>query len=133
MRSSGEMPAAVATRVLMSFSRASRFPRPSLDETDIENDQVVGVMHADERRRVQKAVLRQLEDELEEVVCWHTERVHQGRLDGTGYSGDPGLVVATLDDVDLGERHGVASFHLGPFNAALRWPAQCPARHRCKA
>src|SRR5215510_10781492 len=102
--------------------------RPSLDETDIEDDEVVSVVHADERRRVQKAVLRQLEDELEEVVGWHTERVHQSRLDGAGYSGDPRLVVAALDDVDFGERHVIASFSSRRFqcSASMASAMPCP-------
>src|SRR5262245_27553939 len=33
---------------------------PPLDESDIENNEIVSVMHSDERRRMQKAVLRQL-------------------------------------------------------------------------
>src|SRR5262249_60638175 len=39
-----------------------RLLRPPLDETDIENNQYVGVMHPDERRRMQKPILRQLAD-----------------------------------------------------------------------
>jgi hypothetical protein len=60
-----------------------------LDETDIENNQIVGVTHADERWRMEKPILRQLEDELIEVFGRHAKRVHQSGLDGAGYLGDP--------------------------------------------
>ena len=59
-----------------------RFLRPPLDEGDVENNQIVGVMHSDKRRRMQKAVFRQLEDELVEVFGRHAKRILQGGLDG---------------------------------------------------
>ena len=67
-------------------------------------------MHADKRRRVEKALFRQFKDELVEVLGRDAKRVHQGRLDGAGYLGDPSLVVTAFDDMDLGERHGLISF-----------------------
>jgi hypothetical protein len=34
----------------------------------------------------------------------------QGRLDGAGHFGDPVLAVTAFDNMDFGERHGLASF-----------------------
>src|SRR5262249_52447401 len=84
--SSGDTAAAAATRALMSFKRASRvsFGRP-LDESEIESNQIVAVMHADKRGRVQKTALRQFEDELVKIFRRHTKRVHQRGLNGSGY------------------------------------------------
>jgi hypothetical protein len=125
--SSGDTPAAAATRVLMSFRSASRvFLRPPLDEGQIENDQIVGVVHADERRRMQKAVLRQLEDQLVEVFGRHAQRVHQGGLDGAGDFGDPRLLVAAFDDVDFGERHGMASVSAWHFQCRVSMASAMP-------
>src|ERR1700719_3711975 len=71
-------------------------------------------MHADERRCVEKALLRKFKDKLVEVFGRHAKRVHQGRLDSAGHFSDPGLVVTAFDNVDFGKRHGMISF-------ALRW------------
>src|SRR5258706_10679019 len=100
--SSGDTPAAAATRVLMSFKSASRvaFGRPAM-ESDVEDNEIVGVTHSDERRRVEKAAFRQLEDQLVEVFWRHVKRIHQGGLDGARYFGDPGLVVTAFDNVDF--------------------------------
>src|SRR6516165_1484727 len=62
-------------------------------------------MHADERRGMKKPVLRQLKDELVEVLGRHAKCIHQGCLDGAGYLGNPGLVVAAFDNVDFCEWH----------------------------
>ena len=59
--------------VLQQFK--PRLLRSPLDESDIENDQIVGVIHPDERRRVEKAVIRQLEDELVEILGRHAKRM----------------------------------------------------------
>src|SRR5262245_64702296 len=76
-------------------------------------------MHSDERGRVEKPVLRQLEDQLVEVFRRYAKRIHQRRLDGGGYFGDPGLVITAFDNVDFGERHGRGL----PFSSAF----QCSA------
>jgi hypothetical protein len=57
---------------------------------------------------MEKPVLRQLEDQLVEIFGRHPKRIHQGGLDGAGHLGDPGLIIAPLDDVDFGERHCLA-------------------------
>jgi hypothetical protein len=38
---------------------------------------------------MQKTVLRQLEDQLEEIFGRHAKRIHQSGLYGPGYLGDP--------------------------------------------
>src|SRR5262249_37232300 len=53
-------------------------------------------MHSDERRRMEKPVLRQLEDQLVEVFGRHAKRVHHVGLEGAGDFGDGGLGVAGL-------------------------------------
>src|SRR6516225_4967468 len=70
----------------------------------------MGVMHSDERRRMEKSILREFEDQLVEVFRRYTKRIHEGSLDGAGDLGDPGLVVTTFDHVDFGKRHGIGSF-----------------------
>jgi hypothetical protein len=45
-----------------------RLRRPPLNESDIPNYQIVGVMHSDERRRMEKPVLRQFEHHLVKVI-----------------------------------------------------------------
>src|SRR5580692_9866535 len=87
-----------------------RLLRPSFDESEIEDNQVVGIMHADERRCVEKAILRKFKDNLVEVFGRYAKRVHQGRLDSAGHFSDPGLVVTAFDNVDFCERHGMISF-----------------------
>jgi hypothetical protein len=62
-------------------------------------------MHADERRGMKKPVLRQLEDDLVKVLGRHAKCIHQCCLDGAGYLGNPGLVVAAFDNVDFGKWH----------------------------
>ena len=100
------------TRVDILQKCKSRLLRPSLDESDIQYDQIVGILHPDERRRVPKAVLRQLEDQLVKVFGRHPQRVHQGGLYGAGYLGDPSLVITAFDDMDFGERHDTFSLSL---------------------
>jgi hypothetical protein len=68
MRSSGEILASEATRVLMSFRSASGLRRPAFDEGDVQDDQIIGVVHANERGRVAKAGPREFEDKLIEVL-----------------------------------------------------------------
>ena len=71
MRSSGEILASAATRVLMSFRSASRVSgdRPSMKVTSrMIRSRVV---HANERGRVAKASPREFEDELTEVLWRH--------------------------------------------------------------
>ena len=89
--------------------REPRLFRPPFDESEIEDDQVIGLMHADKQRCVQEPLLRKLKDKLVEVFGRHAKRVHQGRLDSAGHFGDPALVVTAFDNVDFGERHGLAS------------------------
>jgi len=116
--------------VLQQFK--PRLLRSPLDESDIENDQIVGVIHPDERRRVEKAVIRQLEDELVEILGRHAKRVDQGCLYGARYLGHPGLVVTAFDNVDFCKRHDMAPFQLvepanyaGVKNFAAVMIAQC--------
>src|SRR5215831_2650871 len=106
---------------------------PPLDESDIENNEIVSVMHSDERRRMQKAVLRQLEDQLVEIFGRHAKCIHQSGLYGPGYLGDPGLVVTALDKVNPGKRHGMGPCSLTRFSPRPQSPALCPDRRRCKA
>jgi hypothetical protein len=68
---------------------------------NIQDNQIVRVVHPNERRSVEKAALRKLEDQLVEVFGRHTQRIHQGCLDGARYFGDPCLVVTAFDNVDL--------------------------------
>src|ERR1700686_2008654 len=83
-------------------------------------------MHADERRCVEKAILRKFKDKLVEVFGRHAKRVHQGRLDSAGHFSDPGLVVTAFENVDFGERHGMISFPVRRqmVSAALGWPVR---------
>src|SRR6266849_5894185 len=90
-----------------------RLLRPPFDESEIEDNQVVGIMHANERRCVEKALLRKFKDKLVEVFGRHAKRVHQGRLYSAGHFSDPVLVVTAFDNVDFSERHGSTSFALG--------------------
>ena len=100
--SSGDTSAAAATRVLISFKRASRVSlgRPWM-KVEIENNQIVGVVHADERGRMEKPVLRQFEYELIKIFRRHAKRIHQCGLDSAGYFCDPVLVVTPFKDVDF--------------------------------
>src|SRR6516225_4423916 len=104
--SSSDTPAAAATRDVDIVQQCkSSLPRSPLDQSNVENNQIVGVMHADERRGMKKPAVRQLKDELVEVLGWHAKCIHQGCLDGAGYLGNPGLVVAAFDNVDFRECH----------------------------
>src|SRR6267142_1703296 len=87
-----------------------RLLRAPFNERKIEDNQVVGIMHAGKRRCVEKPLLRKFKDELVEVFGRHAKRVHQGRLDSAGHFGDPALVVTAFDNVDFSERHGSTSF-----------------------
>src|SRR6476659_7245103 len=86
-----------------------RLLRPPFDESEIEDDQVVGIMHADKRRCMEKALLRKFKDKLVKVFGRHAKRVHQSRLYSAGDFGDPVLIVTTFDNVDFSERHGSTS------------------------
>src|SRR4029077_20140249 len=86
-----------------------RLLRPPFDESEIEDNQVVGIMHADKRRRMEKALLRKFKDKLVKVFGRHAKRVHQGRLYSAGHFGDPVLIVTTFDNEDFSERHGSTS------------------------
>src|SRR5580700_1134568 len=57
-----------------------RLLRPTIYESEIKDNQVVGVVHTDKRWCVQKAFLWKFEDKLVEVFGRHAKRVHQGRL-----------------------------------------------------
>ena len=46
-----------------------------MDETDIENYQIVGVMHADKQRRVKKA--QYSEDFKDELISEYFQAVHE--------------------------------------------------------
>src|SRR5262249_32052081 len=50
-----------------------RLLRSALDEGEIENDQVVAIIQPDKLRRVEKALLWKLEDELIEVFGWYAK------------------------------------------------------------
>src|SRR5262249_52603000 len=78
-----------------------RFLGPPLDESEIENNQIVGVVHADERGCMEKPVLRQFEYELIKIFRRHAKRIHQCGLDSAGYFCDPLLVVTPFKDVDF--------------------------------
>src|SRR5712675_2788270 len=58
--------------------REPRLLGTPFDESEIEDDQVVGIMHADKRWRVEEALLRKFKDELIEVFGRYPKRVHQG-------------------------------------------------------
>ena len=58
---------------------------------------------------MEKALLRKFKDKLVKVFGRHAKRVHQGRLYGAGYFGDPVLIVTTFDNVDFSERRGSTS------------------------
>ena len=84
--SSGDTAAAAGDARVDVFQKSKpRFLRPPLDESEIESNQIVAVMHADKRGRVQKTALRQFEDELVKIFRRHTKRVHQRGLNGSGY------------------------------------------------
>src|ERR1700733_12350194 len=76
-------------------------------------------MHVDERRRVEKALLRKFKDKLVEVFGWHTKRIHQGRLDSARHFSNPGLVVTAFDNVDFDERHGMVSFAISALSPGM--------------
>src|SRR2546425_13277156 len=50
-----------------------RLLRPPFDEGEIEDNQVVGIMHAHKRRWVEKALLRKFKDKLVEVFQRHAK------------------------------------------------------------
>jgi len=118
IRSSGDTLAAAATRVLTSFQECEpRLLRPPFDEGEIEDNQVVGIVHANKRRSVEKALLGKFKDKLVEVFGRHVKRIHQGRLDSAGYFGDPAFVVPAFDYVDFGERHELVLLCFGTADA----------------
>ena len=51
-----------------------RLLRSPFDESEIKDNQVVGIMHADKRRRVEKALLRKFKDKLVEVFGRHAKQ-----------------------------------------------------------
>jgi hypothetical protein len=63
-----QLPAATDMRNTSLIASAAN----ALGESDIENNQIVGVMHPNERRRIEKPVSRQLEDQLVEIFGRHT-------------------------------------------------------------
>src|SRR5262249_7393709 len=75
------------------------------DESDLQDNQVIRVFEAQERRRVQELASRQDVDDLEEVVRRNAERAHQSILNGRRHLAETSLVVLSFEDVDLGDRH----------------------------
>jgi neutral trehalase len=75
------------------------------DESDLQDNQVIRIFEAQERRRVQELASRQDVNDLEEVVRRNAQRAHQSILNCRRHLAETSLVVLSFEDVDLGDRH----------------------------
>src|SRR3974390_3896038 len=105
------------TRINVLQKSKPRFLRSTLNESEIENNQIVGVVHTLKWRRVQKMVLGQFEYELIKILRRHAKRIHQSGLNGSGYFCHPALVVPAFEYVNLRKRHDSLLFLFSVFLA----------------
>src|SRR5262245_26246623 len=95
------------------------------DESDLQDNQVIRIFEAQERRRVQELASRQDVNDLEEVVRRNAQRAHQSILNRRRHLAETSLVVLSFEDVDLGDRH------LHVLSKARLHPTRCwPGRRR---
>src|SRR6266850_4565966 len=110
-------------RVQLLEEREARLLRPAGDERELEHDEVVGILEAEKRWRVQEALARQLVDDLEEVVRRDLQDADQRLLHRLRQSSEAGLVVAAFEHMDFCEGH---AGHSGMATSRQR---VAPARH----
>src|SRR5262245_24971054 len=75
------------------------------DGSDLQNNQVIRIFEAQERRRVQELASRHDVNDLEEVVRLNAQRAHQSILNRRRHLAETSLVVLSFEDVDLGDGH----------------------------
>src|SRR5882762_2805988 len=92
-------------RVQLLEKREARLLRPAGDERELEHDEVVGILEAEKRWRVQEALARQLVDDLEEVVRRNLQDADQRLLHRLRQLAETALVVLTFEDMNLCEWH----------------------------
>src|SRR5262252_10141129 len=114
---------------LLRRSRPSTIPVASLwdgrRESDLQDNPVIRIFEAQERRRVQELASRQDVNDLEEVVRRNAQRAHQSILNCRRHLAETSLVVLSFEDVDLGDRH------LHVLSKAWLHPTRCwPGRRR---
>jgi hypothetical protein len=90
--------------------REAGFSRPAGDERDLKHDEVVGVSHAEKRRRVQEPIARQFVDDLKEVIRGNLQDAQERILDRLGYLTEATFVVSTFKDMNFCEWHLKDSF-----------------------
>src|SRR5258708_5616186 len=81
------------------------FFRPAGDERELKQDEVVGGLQPEKRRRVQKTLAWKHMDDLKQVIQRNCQDADQCILDRGGHLAEAMLVVSLFEDMNCCERH----------------------------
>src|SRR6266436_6802638 len=73
------------------------------DKRDLQQNQVIRIVEPQERPRVKELPRRQDVNNLEEIVRWNPQCAHQAMLNRVRYLAETSLVVASFEDMVLGD------------------------------